>query len=406
MCSLSEACQHHKAPASSRRRRLWELEQRCYCSLVGVCFEVDELRRMLVRSMDLPKGVSDYEVHVTAVHLCEKRSPFSELLQRELERRYALILKRFRMAKTPEHVLALWHESLQGPEVRGALWAAWSHPQCDDMVSQLVYADIHMLQHQLGCVQRREQGYVQKLEQENLRLATELAAIQQRMTAFRVEKIAQIDDLRQQLQQRNEDLQRVQAEMERLTVVAEQTAHPARLLHELASVQQRMLQTEARLREQAIVKAELTVQLDEMRRENARLEQTIGRLLAQDHSRTGVDASALDCNLSGRCVLCVGGRTGTIDIYRGMVERMGGKFVHHDGGVEESFHRLESSIACADAVICQAGCVNHNAYWLVKDLCKKSGKPCVYTRKPSVSAFLGGLNSLFLADSGNNVPDV
>ncbi len=100
MCSLNESCAITPItpPKSSRRKRLWELEEKCYCSLVGVCFEVDELRQMLDRILGLPKGVSDYDVHVTAVHLCEKRTPFTELLQRELERRYALVRKRFRAA--------------------------------------------------------------------------------------------------------------------------------------------------------------------------------------------------------------------------------------------------------------------------------------------------------------------
>lgn len=397
MCSLNESCAITPItpPKSSRRKRLWELEEKCYCSLVGVCFEVDELRQMLDRILGLPKGVSDYDVHVTAVHLCEKRTPFAELLQRELERRYALVLKRFRAAKTADHVLALWHESLHGPQVRGALWAAWTHPHSDPMVVSQVYADIHMLQHQLGSAQRREQGQVHKLEQEHLKLAGELASIQQRFTAFRMEKAATIDSLRVQLQARNEEIQRQNAELQRLGAIAEKMEYPARLLHELAATQQRLLLTEARMGEQSAREAAQLAELDEMRRENSRLEEALQRVLIANAASTADMPKVPVSDLSGRCVLCVGGRTSAIDIYRGMVERMGGRFVHHDGGMEESIHRLESSIAGADAVICQAGCLNHNAYWLVKDMCKKTGKPCFYARKPSVSAFLGGLNSLF-----------
>lgn len=393
MCGLTGVCAE-KLPVSSRRKRMWELDEKCYCSLVGVCFEVGELRRQLARAVNLPKETSDYEVHVTAVQLCERRTPFAEQLQRELEKRYALTLKRFRAAKSAEQLLALWREALHGTQVRGALWAVWTHPHCDAVLNQQVYADIHMLQHQLGSAQRREHTQMQALEQENLHLAEELALMQQRFTAFRSEKTTAVDGLVLQLQRRNEEILRLGAEVQRLKSMAENAGHPARLLHDLALTQQRLLQSEARLREQATGQAEMAAELTESRKENARLEDELRGVLLANAAPTAC-VPGKEADLAGRCVLCVGGRTGAIEIYRGMVERLGGKFVHHDGGLEESFHKLESNISCADAVICQAGCINHNAYWLVKDLCKKTGKPCFYAKKPSVSAFLGGLNTLF-----------
>jgi hypothetical protein len=36
-------------------------------------------------------------------------------------------------------------------------------------------------------------------------------------------------------------------------------------------------------------------------------------------------------------------------------------------------------------VICQAGCVSHNAYWRVKDHCKRTGTRCVFVESPSTS---------------------
>jgi hypothetical protein len=95
--------------------------------------------------------------------------------------------------------------------------------------------------------------------------------------------------------------------------------------------------------------------------------------------------------LDSRAVLCVGGRHAAISIYRRIVEKKGGRFIHHDGGREDSVHRLDASLAAADLVICQAGCISHSAYWLVKDHCKRTGKRCVYVDKPSASAFARGL---------------
>jgi hypothetical protein len=85
-------------------------------------------------------------------------------------------------------------------------------------------------------------------------------------------------------------------------------------------------------------------------------------------------------------VLCVGGRTGSIDAYRQIIEQRGGRFLHHDGGLEESLHRMDGFLAAADLIICQAGCISHNAYWRVKEQCKRTGKPCIYMKGSGISA--------------------
>ena len=101
----------------------------------------------------------------------------------------------------------------------------------------------------------------------------------------------------------------------------------------------------------------------------------------------GIEAEALSATkLSGKCVLCVGGRSGAVDAYRQRIEQYGGRFLHHDGGLEENLHRIDSALAAADLVICQAGCISHNAYWRVKEQCKRTGKPCVFLRSPGVSS--------------------
>lgn len=43
---------------------------------------------------------------------------------------------------------------------------------------------------------------------------------------------------------------------------------------------------------------------------------------------------------------------------------------------------LASSLAAADLVICQAGCMSHGAYWRVRNHCKRTGKVCVLVEKP------------------------
>jgi hypothetical protein len=87
----------------------------------------------------------------------------------------------------------------------------------------------------------------------------------------------------------------------------------------------------------------------------------------------------------------VGGRRGNVASYRALVEQVGGQFSHHDGGLEDNVARLEASMAQADLVICQTGCISHSAYWRVKDYCKRTGKRCLFVDNPSVSSLARGL---------------
>jgi hypothetical protein len=82
--------------------------------------------------------------------------------------------------------------------------------------------------------------------------------------------------------------------------------------------------------------------------------------------------------LGQKTVLCVGGRSGNIANYRDVVERVDGRFAHHDGGLEDNASELDASPAAADLVICQTGCISHNAYSRVQDFGERTGKQCVY----------------------------
>lgn len=48
---------------------------------------------------------------------------------------------------------------------------------------------------------------------------------------------------------------------------------------------------------------------------------------------------------------------------------------------------LEASLRAADLVICQTGCISHDAYWRVQDHCKRTGKQCVLVDQPQALHF-------------------
>jgi hypothetical protein len=115
---------------------------------------------------------------------------------------------------------------------------------------------------------------------------------------------------------------------------------------------------------------------------------------AVDAGDPAASATAAAPMLDARAVLCVGGRPASVPTYRRLVEDTGGRFMHHDGGDEDSDAKLDATLAAADLVICQTGCISHSAYWRVKDHCKRTGKRCVFVETPSRAGLERALRSL------------
>jgi hypothetical protein len=78
---------------------------------------------------------------------------------------------------------------------------------------------------------------------------------------------------------------------------------------------------------------------------------------------------------------------GAQDRYRRLVETAGARFDFHDGGLEQGLHRLDRQLLAADLVVCQAGCLNHEAYRRVKGHCRRADKTCLFVERPSLAHF-------------------
>ena len=94
-----------------------------------------------------------------------------------------------------------------------------------------------------------------------------------------------------------------------------------------------------------------------------------------------------------KAVLCVGqdlGRLQGTNEAQHAIERAGGRFLHHAGTGDDhtAGEQLEASLVAADLVICQTGCVSHDAYWRVQDHCRRTGKQCVLVDQPQAMHFV------------------
>jgi len=379
----------------SRRLKLWEMPTRWHCSLIGTCLPVAEMRKLAARVGYDVSEMSDYTLHTSLVGSSDSRTEIAELVQRYFEKRYAAAVQRFARARGADEVRALWREAMaSGSDIPGALWAACSHADLDDDGGKQIYGDIHMLSHQDGAAVRADLRRLEQLKQENHHLRNEAAAFKTGLAGAQREKDKAIADLQRRL-----DLAEQQAGLlgrrELELAEARRQARDYDALHARAEAMGLRIETlEDRNAPNARRAAALELELGDVRAELAAAEAALEMALGIEGGCSGIAGAAgcgrscpAEANLAGRCVLCIGGRTGLVDGYRRLVEKQGGRFLHHDGGQEESLHRLDAIVTNADAVVCQSGCVSHSAYYRLKDACKKLGKPCVFVQSSGVGSF-------------------
>jgi hypothetical protein len=115
---------------------------------------------------------------------------------------------------------------------------------------------------------------------------------------------------------------------------------------------------------------------------------------AQISGWLGEEQSALAPQLGGAQVLYVGGRAHQVPQLKALVERAGGKFLHHDAGIEHSMTLLPGLISRADWVVFPIDCVSHEAAGILKRQCRQLAKPFVPVRTSSLASLLSGLATL------------
>lgn len=380
-------CSPDEVPVAraGRRRRLWELPHAYHCALIGTCLPVPEMRKLAPHSGYDVSKMTDYSLHTVVVGYCGERGALTEAIGRFLDKRHALAIARLAPAKCAADVAFAWRDALAaGEDIPGALWAAWTHPATDEELGREIHGDIHMLSHQVGTRVRADLRRLEQYKREAQALRQELDALRRGQENLRRAHADELTALRRELDHYRQRAAQV-------TALERELAAAARERREHADLQQRAAMLAAR--------AET---MEEWNTANARRAAQLQIELQAARVRAGVEDVAPSCGrdcpsgpaLEGRCVLCVGGRSGLVDGYRKQVETRGGRFIHHDGGQEEHLHRIDAAIANADAVVCQTACISHAAYWRLKETCKKLGKPCVFVRSPGVGSFARGLSAL------------
>ena len=395
----------HAPQRQAGRTKLWALADKHHCPVVGTCLSVHELTKFARRFFCAADPRNEYAMHVEAVKRVCTRNPLSEAIQKHLERKYRLYILGFERAQTDTEVFAMWREYYARGEVAGALWAAVTHKAIGAESEQRIFADVHMLSHQVGAGQAADNRRLSLLEKANVAAKNALEAQKKRQAGSEAklrQQLLKVTEERDSLRSLRDEMSKLQARLEAFesgSVILELGRKILSLQNandELMASTQRMWSLEKNLKVAHEEALSLARERDQLAAERDALQRLLGADDTDVGDENGCEGECATCELSAAkgCVLYVGGRPSLMAQYRALAERLGIRLIHHDGGVEESLSRLPDMINGADAVICPTDCVSHSAYYQLKRQCKRSGKPCLLFKGAGVSGFAVALARL------------
>lgn len=392
------------------RNKIWS-DQTLQCSIVGTCLSLKELRKLARRAkVEIEANATEFEVHATFVRLCKEPCAASKAVNKCLDKKYSGAVRSSMKLTTDDELALYWDERKGMGDIPGPYWALMTHPCLSEDLKARIYGDVHMLSHLVGASNRADLRRLfdlqQQLEQRREQQAKFKRVYKQQLQALSAEK----NDLARRLIEAEQkiELYRGMAEgSDPEVMLCKNTA----LQHSLQAQREITEQEHSRSRELARKAdaykarcASLEDELRERRAESEFLEQEVSRLLmflsnvegdicGESCSKAGT-AECPGPDLCGKRILYVGGRTNLVQHYRRVVERHGGEFLHHDGGMESATVTLSKMVCSADAVLCPVDCVSHDACLRVKKVCKYSMKPYKMMRSSGLSSLVRSLGEM------------
>ena len=425
---MSSGGDSRPAAPAGKRRRLWEIDSRLHCSIVGTCLSLGDLRR-LERQLEIEplEGASEFQIHGNFVVWAGEEGVVARRMQKLLDRRYATTIRRF-AAAAAEDLEGLWEASLREGDIPGPYWSVLTHPAAAEALTMRAFGQVHMLSHLVGAANRADIRRLMTLESERDGLAEVLAATRRRLVdhdrdcrRLLSQQAAELRGLTNRLAAKaalGRRLQQASACVQaRETAASHVNARVA--LARARSLLQRKEQDLAERRQRV---ASLADEIDRLRQANADHESNCRDMAAECEAMEGllraqlairgetlvgdgdeglapsvVDAAAGDerrIDLGGRRIIYVGGGHGADPHRRSLVERCGGLFLHHETGLDAPGNHLDGLLGHGDAVFCPVDCISHEACIRAKRVCRQRATMFVPLRSESLSSFIQGLRLL------------
>ena len=402
-----------ESPATGRRRKLWEIRHDLHCAILGTCLSYAELEKVGRKAGFVPTAeATEYDVHTCLVKHSAEPGTLSRLLHKLLDRKYRSAIEACRSVKEEADLEAMWTRAMRDGDIPGSYWALVSHPLAAEKLLIRTFGDVHMLSHIAGAANRADIRRQKEVQAENRSLSEQLAGLRRRMAAQQEAHGRAAERHAEEMQAVSRRLKAAETAETRIAGLEAQLADcesgdaHRRLQSENAALKaksedsrhacererQRCLDLERELTQVRQAQEESADRVRQLRAECEALEAVVASNDHREAVRSAPDMPALD--LDGRHIVYVGGLTGSVSKFRTLTENLNGRFIHHDGGLEDNSAGLGRVLNQADVVLCPVDCVSHGACVRAKRFCKQTAKTFVPLRSAGLSSYVAGLKEV------------
>ena len=399
MCEKNNQIALDSNRSSSSRLSIWSIHKRFHCSIIGTCLSIKELQQ-IGKKLGLKKSLLDkpFQLHGAFVSLSGTRSHEARVIDKHLNRKYQRTIQIFKQARDQNEISILWQKAIEDGDVAASFWALATHPKCLGNLLMDAYGQVHMLSHLCGEPIRLDMPRLAKLQRKLPELELKLKTQEKKFRQSLAKKEATIQQLKTLITSlKSSDSQRKLEKLEQTKESVSSLSNSEQLAKQLLA-SQIIIERSSKEAEQwkAIAQEReercqfLEAHQNKLVTEQSTMERSMSNLLSINQTPDCLNNEAID--LCNRCILYVGGRNRQCAHFRELVEQLNGRFLHHDGGVEESSQRLTSMVSKSDAVLCPLDSISHNAMNLIKRDCKNQGKSLQFLRQSSLATFTHGLH--------------
>ena len=380
--SKSDSIKSHISSNKSRRH-IWELMNDCHCAVIGTCLTLSDLRALArkLQVQTIPGYSIDYQLHGFFVKEATNASKAAKMLDKRLNKRYALSIRKARNMCSEGELSEYWTEALDTGEIPGPYWAILSHPAATKKLSEKMFADVHMLSHMIGASNRADIRRLRVIEEQIANAEDRINRQQRQHTQTLAERDQAVDKLRSKI--RSIELSTSETVTTKRNNICRCGTIPD--LNNEISYLTKNNKAKNTIIDKATERIEqLETLVYALRKENISMELAITK-----NGKDNLNKSHFDLN--GLHILYVGGRQQTVLRLRTLVAGWNGKLTHHDGGIERSIDELANVLMRADAVVFPTDCVSHAAAKAVKRLCNQTMKPFIPLRTSGIASFIASL---------------
>jgi len=373
----------------SKRQQIWELSAGWQCSIIGTCLPLSDLN-ILAKKLKInisQDSFQEYQLHGFFAHETQKQSKVSKMVQKTLDRRHQLAIKKTRKLSVSE-LSDYWKLALASGDIPGPYWALLTHPKVYEDLSEQMFADVHMLSHLVGASNRAD---IKQLK----RLDAELAAVNEKFKHRRKLFLKKL--IRKNHEIRN--LRNIYSELISKTEFKKRISFPNKDYksnQDLTQLESKIDKLNTELKVAKTITKKQEIELVRINNLNEAMAQELlfnERRIQLSNRRSNL---VRKIDLQGSFILYVGGRKNIINKLRSYVENNNGTFVHHDGGLESSMKELGPQVIQADRIYFPVDCISHSAMHVVKRTCnQKAHSSYTPLRSSSMSAFKLALEAHF-----------